>query len=189
MAPCRIVKQNGSLRTVIPELTLRFEDEMIILEKWVPEKPLSAIYWDGEKEIFYVKRFVIDNPDKEENILTDHSKSYLEKFFTEYRPQAEVVFAKKRGKEREANLVISLEDFIAVKGITAMGNQLTKEKVLEINGLAPLPYDMPEEPIAEEIEVVDEENVGTPEAEENPKEKSPSKKKGKDNDEGQTKLF
>lgn len=194
-----IVNQNGLVKTVIPELTLRFEEEMIILEKWVPDKPLSAIYWDGEKEIFYVKRFVIDNPDKEENILTDHSKSYLEKIFTDYRPQAEVVFAKKRGKEREENLVISLEDFIAIKGITAMGNQLTKEKVLEINGLAPLPYDVPEEQVAEEIEVIDEENVESPEVVEEPakdssakkgaKKKGSSKKGKKDDDDGQTTLF
>jgi len=190
-----IVKQNGFLKTVIPELTLRFDDDMILLEKWNPEKPLSAIYWEGEKEMFYVKRFLIEQPDKEENILTDHAKSYLEKIFTDYRPQAEVVFAKKRGKDRQENLVLDLEEFISVKGISAMGNQLTKEKVLEINGLEPLPHEVPEETKTEEIEVVDEENVGTPEAKEKPaKEKpkenpSPSKKKGEDTDEGQTTLF
>ncbi|MGI9551048.1 MAG: DNA gyrase/topoisomerase IV subunit A, partial [Aurantibacter sp.] len=95
-----IVKQNGAIKTVIPELMLRFEDDIIILEKWAPDKPLSAIYWAGEKEMFYVKRFLIENPDREENILTGHPKSYLEKIFTDYRPQAEVVFTKKRGKER-----------------------------------------------------------------------------------------
>ncbi len=191
-----IVNQKGLVKTVIPELTLRFEDEMIVLEKWIPKKPLSAIYWEGEKQMFYVKRFLIDNPDKEENILTDHPKSYLEKIFTDYRPQAEVVFQKKRGKERQENLAINLEEFIAVKGITAMGNQLTKEKVLEINGLDPLPYEEPEVQKAEEIEVIDEENVEVPKKKKEPSdEKSLPKKpagKGKkknDEDEGQTTLF
>ena len=128
-----IVNQKGVVKTVVPDLTLRFDSDMIVLEKWDPKKPLSAIYWEGEKELFYVKRFLIDNPDKEETIITDHPDSYLEKIFTDYRPMAEVVFVKKRGQERDENLEVNLEEFIAVKGITAMGNQLTKEKVLEIN--------------------------------------------------------
>ena len=126
-----------------------------------------AIYWEGEKELFYVKRFVIENPDKEEGFISEHSKSYLEKVFTAYRPQAEVVFTKKRGEERKDNWVINLEEFIAIKGISAMGNQLTKEKVLEINELDPLPYEKPEPKKAEDIEVVDEENISEPETGEN----------------------
>jgi topoisomerase-4 subunit A len=154
-----IVNQKGVVKTVIPDIQLRFEDDMIILEKWDPKKPLSAIYWEGEKELFYVKRFLIENPEKEETIITDHPNSYLEKIFTDYRPMAEVVFAKKRGQEREENLEVNLEEFIAIKGITAMGNQLTKEKVLEINTLEPLPYEPPAPVVPEEIDVVDEEDL------------------------------
>ena len=154
-----IVNQKGWVKTVIPEITMHFDDDMIVLEKWRPEKPLSAIYWEGEKELFYVKRFLIENPDREENILTDHSKSYLEKIFTDFRPVAEVVFAKKRGQERKPNWEVDLEGFISVKGITAMGNQLTKEKVLEINAKDPLPYSEPEKVEAKDMEVVDEENI------------------------------
>ncbi|MDT7830391.1 DNA gyrase/topoisomerase IV subunit A [Pricia sp. S334] len=153
-----IVNQDGLVKTVIPEITLHFDENIIILEKWIPEKPLSAIYWDGEKELFYVKRFLIENPDKEENILTDHPKSYLERFFTDYRPRAEIVFAKKRGQERKENWVLDLEEFIAVKGITARGNQLTKDKVLEISGLSPLPYEPPEHSNTEDVEGGDDDN-------------------------------
>ena len=189
-----IVTQNGLVKTVIPELTLRFEEDIVVLEKWVPNKPLSVIYWEGDKELFYVKRFLIENPDKEENILTDHPKSYLERISTEYRPRVEVVFAKKRGQERKENWVIDLEEFISVKGITAMGNQLTKEKVLEISGLSPLPYEAPEPQKVEDIEVVDEENIkggAKPEASSektDSKDSSPKKSKN-DNDEGQPTLF
>ncbi|WP_114491627.1 DNA gyrase/topoisomerase IV subunit A [Candidatus Ulvibacter alkanivorans] len=158
-----IVNQRAMVKTVIPELTLRFDDDMIVLEKWEPKKPLSAIYWEGEKELYYVKRFLIENPDKEELIITEHPKSYLERIFTDHRPVAEVVFVKERGKERKDNEEISLEDFIAVKGITAMGNQLTKDKVLEINELSALPYEAPEQVSAEDMDVVDEEDVASEE--------------------------
>ncbi|MFT5103061.1 MAG: topoisomerase-4 subunit A [Candidatus Latescibacterota bacterium] len=158
-----IVRQKGYVKTVIPEMTLHFDDDMIIMEKWIPNKPISAIYWEGEKELFYVKRFLIDSPDKNEYITTEHPKSYLEQVFTDYKPVVEVVFAKKRGQERQEGLEINVEKFISVKGITAMGNQLTKEKVLEINAIESLPYDAPEEVIAEEIDVIDEETVAASE--------------------------
>lgn len=154
-----IINQKGQVKTVIPDLTLRFDDDMIVLEKWKPNKPITAIHWEGEKELFYVKRFLIEHPDKEETIITDHPNSYLEKIFTDYRPVAEIVFVKKRGQERDDNLEIDLEQFIAIKGITAMGNQLTKEKVLEINALEPLPYEESEPKTAEEMELVEPEEV------------------------------
>jgi topoisomerase-4 subunit A len=154
-----IINQKGIVKTVIPELTLRFDDDMIVLEKWDPKKPVSVIYWEGDKELFYVKRFLVENPDKEETIITDHPKSYLEKVFTDYLPMAEVVFAKNRGKDRQENMVLNLEEFISVKGISAMGNQLTKDKILEINALEPRPYEPPKPVEVEEIEVVDEEDI------------------------------
>lgn len=193
-----IVNQNGLVKSVIPELTMRFEEEMIVLEKWDSHKPLSAIYWEGEKELFYVKRFHIENPDREENILTDHPKSYLEKFFTDYRPRAEVVFGKKRGQERKDNWELDLEEFITVKGITAMGNQLTKDKVLEINALSPLPFEKPKKGNTREIEVIDEEDIVPEKSKEatvqskevTNKKKVKGKKKSKGGeDEGQLPLF
>lgn len=193
-----LINQKGVVKTVIPEITLRFDEDMIVLEKWEPKKPLSAIYWEGEKELFYVKRFLIENPDREELIITEHPKSYLECVFTDYRPQAEIVFVKERGKERKENQEINLEEFIAIKGITAMGNQLTKDKVLEINALSPLPYEAPAEKKTEEMDVVDEETVSSEAKAENDDSESKSSgdsKKADDDEEppvgndGQATLF
>ncbi len=193
-----IINQKGVVKTVIPDMALHFDDDMIVLEKWDPEKPLSAIYWEGDKQLFYVKRFMIENPDKVESIITDHPKSYLEKIFIDYRPRAEIVFAKKRGVERQENTIINLEEFISIKGISAMGNQLTKEKVLEINALEALPYENPASLDPESIEVIDEENVQD-EGKENPMDhndepsdpkKTNGNKGGKNgSDDGQITLF
>lgn len=190
-----IINQKGILKAVIPELTMRFDDNIIVLEKWAPNKPISVIYWEGEKELFYLKRFLVENWDKEEKIITDHSKSYLEKVFTDYRPMAELVYSKKRGEERKDNLKINIEEFISIKGSSAMGNQLTKEKILEINALEPLLYQMPEVQDTLDIEVVDEENI-VPETKgvnKKPEQKNnqtnTKDKLNKEDDEGQTKLF
>lgn len=156
-----IINQSGKIKTVIPDVSLRFDDGMILLEKWKPKKPVSAIYWEGEKELFYLKRFLIENEDKEEIFISEHPKSYLEIISTDYKPRVTLEFSKQRGKDQKENQEINIEELIAIKGINAQGNQLTKEKVKQINLLDPLPFDEPEEVPAEEMEVVDEENLKT----------------------------
>ncbi|MEH6513168.1 DNA gyrase/topoisomerase IV subunit A [Maribacter arcticus] len=154
-----VINQKGVAKTFLPVLTSHFDDDMIVLEKWIPEKPISAIYWEGEKERFYVKRFVIENENKEELFISEHPKSYLEIVSTDWRPLVEIEFPKPRGKEAKDNESIDLEDFISIKGIKALGNQFITEKVKNINLLDPLPYEpvVPEK--AEDIEVVDEEAI------------------------------
>ncbi len=154
-----VITQSGLVKTIIPELTTHFDDDMIVLEKWNRKKPISAIYFDGEKERFYVKRFLVENENKEEIIISEHPKSYLEIISTDWRPQVEVSFAKPRGKSAKPNMVVNLEEFISVKGIKAQGNQLTPDKVKNIDLLEPLPYEEVENKPAEDIEVVEEEEV------------------------------
>ena len=125
---------------------------MVVLEKWIPKKPVSAIYYDGEKEKYFIKRFLIENENKEEIFITEHPKSQLEIVSTDYRPVAEVIFAKVKGIQKE-NQTVDLENFIAVKGIKAIGNQLTGDKLKQVNLLEPLPYEPPVEEIPEEMEV------------------------------------
>jgi len=153
-----IITQSGKVKTIIPELSTHFDEDMIVLEKWVPKKPISAVYYDGEKERYFVKRFLIENENKEEIFISEHEKSQLEIVSTDYRPLAEVVFAKVKGVQKE-NTTVNFEEFIAVKGIKALGNQLTADKIKQISLLEPLPYEEPKEEIAEEIEVVDSENL------------------------------
>ena len=154
-----IIRQSGIVKTIIPELTVHFDDDMIVLEKWVPKKPISAIYYDGEKDRFFVKRFLIENENKEEIFITEHPNSNLEIVSTDWKPVAEVEFTKERNKDRKPNMTINLEEFIAIKGIKALGNQLTSEKVNAVNLLDPIPFTPPEEIPAQEIEVVDEETL------------------------------
>jgi len=154
-----IILQSGTLKTVTPEVTLHFDDEMIVLEKWVPNKPISAIYFDGEKERYYIKRFLIENEGREEHFISEHPKTQLEIVTVDYRPMVDVVYSKQRGKDQKPNQEVNIEDFIAVKGIKALGNQLTSDKIKQINLLDPLPYEIMEEEVAEDIEVVGEKQV------------------------------
>ncbi|MEN8777380.1 MAG: DNA gyrase/topoisomerase IV subunit A [Polaribacter sp.] len=148
-----IITQSGKAKAVKPDLAMHFEDDMIVLEKWKPQKPISAIYYDGEKERYYVKRFLIENPEKEEEFISDHPKSQLEIVATDYRPVAEVQFSKRSLDNEEVNF----EEFITVKGIKALGNQLTTDKIKNVNLLEPLAYKEENEVDYKETEVIDEE--------------------------------
>ncbi len=150
-----IISQTGKLKVITPELSTHFDEDMVVLEKWIPNKPISAIYYDGEKERYYVKRFLVEVENKEEIFITEHEKSQLEIVATDYRPVAELVFTKVKGVQKE-NLKIDLENFIAVKGMKALGNQLTADKIKQVNLLESLHFEIPAEIIAENIEVVEE---------------------------------
>jgi len=157
-----LITKEGVVKTIIPELSLHFENNIAVMEKWVPEKPISVIYYDGEKERVFVKRFVVENENREELVITEHPKSQLLFVSADWRPMAEVVFTKEKGKEKE-NLTVNLEEFISVKGIKALGNQLTTDKVKTVNTLESLPYEEPQE--EEPVEDLGDEEIVPPSSE------------------------
>jgi topoisomerase-4 subunit A len=151
-----VVSQTGILKIISPELTTHFNEDMIILEKWTPKKPLSVVYFDSKKEKYFAKRFIVENENREEVFISNSKGSFLELISTDWKPVIEVVFNKIRNKEPKPNLRIVFDEFISVKGIKAQGNQLTPHKVKQVNLLEPLKYITPVEKPANEIEVVDE---------------------------------
>ncbi len=155
-----VISQSGKLKVIIPELSTHFDEDMIVLEKWNPKKPISAIYYDGEKERYFLKRFLVENEGKEESFITDHPNSQLEIVSTDYRPVAQLVFAKVKGVQKD-DLHIDVEDFIAVKGFKALGNQLTTDKLRQVNLLEPLPYEEPVEEVPEKPEIPEDDPVET----------------------------
>ena len=135
-----VVSQNGSLKIIQPELSTHFNDDMIVLEKWIPKKPISAIYFDGKKEKYFAKRFLAENKNKEEVFISENKGSFLELISTDWKPVFELVFIKLRNKDQRPNQRIIFEEFISVKGIKAQGNQLTPHKIKQVNTLESLEY-------------------------------------------------
>ena len=154
-----VVSQRGKLKIISPELTTHFSDDMIILEKWTPKKPISAIYFDGKKEKYYAKRFLIENKSKQEIFISENKGSFLELVSTDWRPVFEIVFSKLRNKEQRPSQKIIFDEFISVKGIKAQGNQLTSHKLKQVNILEPLEYSQPVEKPDNEPELINDDRV------------------------------
>jgi len=126
------VKQDGTFQLIGFELSSHFSDDMILIEKWKKNNPLSVIYFDPNKERYFVKRFLIEDNLKEINFLSNSNKLQLELVCTYTVPIVEIKYVKERGKDRVVD-VVNLKDFISIKGVGAQGNRLTDKSIKEIN--------------------------------------------------------
>lgn len=127
------------------ELSNRFDEEYSVLEKWEPSKPITCVYYHSERERYYVKRFTLEdtlNPQEFYDLADENS--FIEMISVDYIPIIEIIFKKIKGHQRDSETV-NLEEFISVKGISALGNQLTTYAVKEIKVLPPIPYEEPKE--------------------------------------------
>lgn len=148
-----LVDEKGVAKTVVPDLSLHFDIIPLIMERWVQERPITAVYFDSEKDRYFIKRFLIENKNKEDNFIGDNAKLIF--VSSEWRPVIELVFVKPRGGDPLPNKSINVEDFISIKGFKAIGNQLTTTKIKEVILSDSLPYEEPKEEPLENLEVID----------------------------------
>ena len=151
-----IILQNGVLKTVKPDVNMHFPEHMVSLEKWIPEKPISAIYFNGAKDRYFIKRFTAGSQNTDQKFIPDGSKVQLEMISTEWKPVIEITFSKS-GKNIRDNEIKHIEEIISVKGIKAIGNQLSSYKIKNIDQLEPLEYTPPDKLGLNELEVESEE--------------------------------
>lgn len=115
------------------DLSTHFDDNMIHLEKWIAEKAVSCVYYDGDKETWFVKRFLIESSSKKVLFISEHESSRLGAVTTNMIPLMSVRYNKKfkhtRDKEDD---IMNVADFIAVKGVKAIGNKLSTLPVTEV---------------------------------------------------------
>ena len=174
-----IIQQNGILKTVKPNLNMHFPEDMIILEKWIIDKPLSAIYFDGNKDRYFIKRFLAGTQNVDQYFIPSNSKVQLEIVSSDWKPVIDISFSK-TSKGTKDNLIEKIEELISVKGIKALGNQLSSFKIKNINLIEPIPYSPPEKTPIMELEVNEEVSVQNENVE--------NDNKNSENQEGQTEL-
>ena len=125
---------NGSYRLSSFDLSTRFEEDMIHLEKWIPSRAISAVYYDGKKELHYVKRFECESTSNKRVVfISDSDGSSLAVVSTAFKPEVKIVYNKHlKATKNLPDTILDLSSFIDIKGMKAQGNQLTKLKVKEV---------------------------------------------------------
>ena len=157
--------KNGEYRLSSFDLATHFDEDMIHIEKWIQDRPISAVYFDAEKELHYIKRFTCEiTQDKRVSFITEAPGSYLDVVSTAFRPEARIVFNKLLKETKNLpDQIFNLADLIDVKGMKAQGNQITKMKVKEI--VLTHPIDESPEPWPQAEEILDEVELLADEAE------------------------
>jgi topoisomerase-4 subunit A len=129
-----ILMSSGDYQLVTPELSMHFEETTTHIEKWIPNKPISAVYFDGEKEQWMVKRFLAEPSKGWVRFITEHPKSKLVLATTLNYPKIFVRFNKKfKQAQNKMDEMVDLREFISVKGYKAIGNRLTQLPVLNVD--------------------------------------------------------
>ena len=143
------VFRNGTFYTTTFELVNKYQGDLLLIEKFDPDKTFTALYYDGEAKSFYVKRFsfvVSDN--NPVSFISDGAKSYLVGLSGDRHPQYRVIW-KLEDKEPEN---YDAEEWIGKKGIAAKGKKCVERgEVREVLFIEPL--HKPEDDVLELVPV------------------------------------
>ncbi|TVQ07406.1 MAG: DNA gyrase/topoisomerase IV subunit A [Bacteroidetes bacterium] len=168
---------SGNYRTIGYELSAHFEVNPLLIEKFNPDRVITAVYLDGESGHYYIKRFQPELTDKFQSFISEHENSRLITLTVAKFPQLKVSLVP-GGKKQKNEEEINVDEFIAIKGMKAKGKRLSNYEVESVEWLEPLVPD----PVDEDPqEAVEEENGDTPE-EKNIQESKPEGKSGVNKD-------
>ncbi len=142
------VMPNGIYELTSFDLNNHFDDKMILIEKYNPEKVYSVVHIDGKSKNYMVKRFVFENTalGRQTSIISEESGSKLVLISGAAQPVLKVEQLKGKVEVPEV-LEIDLSTLIDVKGMKAMGNRLSQHTVKSIELIAEI------NPVVEEPEI------------------------------------
>ena len=126
-----VVHKSGIMQLLNFDLSRHFNEDILLIEKWKSQQPLTAVYYDGQKECYFIKRFLAVDSDKANTIISSSKGSYLEIISSHPSPDINISYIKERGKDRKEETINAVE-FIAVKGDKAQGNKLSSKKIQKI---------------------------------------------------------
>ncbi len=131
-----IMTKAGDALTVGTGFEQHFDDNILRIEKFDPHKIWTAVYFDAETNLHYIKRFKVTISAKPVNFIGENPKSKLVALSDEDHPLFSVTYGGD-DKWRPAEQIDAFE-FIGEKGIKAKGKQLAKWQVGKIKELEPL---------------------------------------------------
>lgn len=169
-----VITRDGGYRTCGFEFTTHFDADTILIAKLDKKKPLTAVYWEGEKKKYYIKRFLPEESEKKTPIISETPGSVLEMVSDDTFLIAEIKFRQEKGKELPDEIIKITDDSVPVMGIKALGKPVNLNKIKEIRLLAD-----PAQPSGDLVALaaMEEESNGTEESELSPIQKAVAENK------------
>jgi len=143
-----VITRSGTYQLTSFDLTNHYPDDVLLIEKYVPGKVFTAVFWDAGQNFYYIKRFEITESKKTELFISPEEGSLLVLLTSHRWPQIRITFGGKNA-ERPAE-DINVDEFIGIKGFSAKGKRLTTYEVKHIEEIEPIKEDEPLEPEEDE---------------------------------------
>ena len=139
--------QDGYYKITVFDTATHFDDNLLWIEKFNPNKPITLIYHDGVKKKYFIKRTIPEFSPKRVDLIEKEQKQELKLLSINYLPQIEVTYTEKNKKDKLTDTLIAAE-YVEVMRIKAKGKSLNFDNIVSLKELDPLPYSEPEtEPI------------------------------------------
>ena len=138
------VMRSGHYRIMNFDLSNHFEEDMLLIEKFKPDKPLSAVYYNAEKSTYFLKRFLVEVTDKKTDFIGEESGSILVAVSSDWLPVLLIRFDEKLNKIPMDNEEVNVSDFADIKGFRAKGKRLSNFAIKRVEMLQPLHFEEPE---------------------------------------------
>lgn len=122
--------KNGTYELTTFELTNRYDpNELVYIEKFNPEKIVSAIYFDADKKQFNAKRFKVETQTLNNKFLfiKEGAGNYLEMITTHAEPVVLLRTGKKRNPDEEE---VDLAEFVEVTNYRTVGTRIAGEELI-----------------------------------------------------------
>lgn len=155
-----VVNKSGEYYLSGFDPTTHFADDILMLEKFDEGKVFSALYYDGNQDYYYIKRFTFDASERPQSFISDGDSSRLVALSDDRFPCLEVTFGGKHA-EREAE-TIDVDEFIAVKGYRAKGKRVSNYDIKLVKFIEPLEKEVEEEQLPQEEQEEAHDESGTP---------------------------
>ncbi len=130
-----VITQKGEYRLSNFDLSAHFEEDCVLLCKFNPEKALTAVYWEGWKKKYYIKKFLPETTDKKILLIPETAGSQLETISEQEYLLALLKFSKEKGKEIPETR-LNVTELAPVMGIKAQGKPLNYAGIKEVELLA-----------------------------------------------------
>jgi topoisomerase IV subunit A len=113
-----------------------YEEDILIIEKYIPNKIFSAVFFDGEQKNYYLKRFEIEETSKYLDFIGENDNSKLICISDDKYPQLKIKFGGKHSNREDEYVDVS--EFIGTKGYKARGKRLTNFEFKKAEFVEPL---------------------------------------------------
>ncbi len=130
------INQSGAYKVTSFDLSTHFDEDMIFIAKFDPLNICTSVYQETDTKLYYIKRFTIEPTEKKVEFVEPADKMVL--FTFDKYPQVQILFDMKLKTKGAESEIVSVHEFIGVKGVKAKGRKVTVYPVKKFEWLEPL---------------------------------------------------